>query len=175
MAAAFIEEQERHQDQDAAGGDGLETRIRLLGVIVDLDRQRGVAVERASGHRRIEPAAPTISSGAVSPIARESPRIVPVRMPGRPTGRTWSRTICQRVAPRARAAWRSECGTVRSASWVAITMIGRISRLKRQDARQERRPQREGLDPEGPHEEGQARGCRRRSTARRRGWRCSSG
>ena len=62
-------------------------------------------------------------------MARERPRIVPVRIPGSAEGSTWSLTICQRVAPRASAAWRSEMGTVRSASWVAITMIGRISRL----------------------------------------------
>ena len=76
-----------------------------------------------------EPAAPTISNGAVSPIARESPRMVPVMIPGKAEGKTWSRTTCHRVAPRANAAWRRDWGTARSASCVVMTMIGRISRL----------------------------------------------
>ena len=40
-------------------------------------------------------------SGAVSPMARESARITPVRMPGSADGSTWWRTVCQRVAPSA--------------------------------------------------------------------------
>ena len=97
-----------------------------------------------------------MSRGAVSPIARERPRIVPVRMPGRAAGRTCPLTICQRVAPRASAAWRSELGTVRSASWVVITMIGRIKQAERQGSRKEARAQRQRLDAERPDEQGQA-------------------
>ena len=70
-------------------------------------------------------AAPTRIKGAVSPMALDSERIVPVMIPGRAAGRTWSRTTCQRVAPRARAALRSEFGTVRRASCEAMTTIGR--------------------------------------------------
>ncbi len=36
----------------------------------------------------MDPAVPTMSNGAVSPIARESPRIVPVKMPGKAEGST---------------------------------------------------------------------------------------
>ena len=78
-------------------------------------------------------------------------------MPGSAEGSTWPLTICQRVAPSASAACRSELGTVRSASWVVITMIGRISRLSVKTPGQERGPKRQALDAEGPHEEGQAK------------------
>ena len=40
--------------------------------------------------------------GAASPIARDSARIVPVRMPGSAAGRTWCRIVSQRVAPSAK-------------------------------------------------------------------------
>ncbi len=140
-------QQEHQQDQDAARGDDLELRVGLLGVVVDLDRQRGVtARRRPSGSRRSPAAAPTISRGAVSPIARDRARIVPVRMPGRAEGRTWSRTTCQLVAPSASAAWRSELGTVRSASCVAITMTGRTSRPSV-------RPPAQSVGPVSPHAE----------------------
>src|SRR5262245_53554449 len=39
-------EQQRDEDQDAARGDNLVMPVGLPGVIVDFDRQRGVAVER---------------------------------------------------------------------------------------------------------------------------------
>ena len=156
MAVAFIASKSTTQDQDAAGGDDLEFAVRLLGVVVDLDRQGRVAVERALGEaggssrpRRPSATGPSRRSPATGP------RIVPVRMPGSAAGRTWSRTICHRVAPRARAAWRSDWGTARSASWVVITMIGRISRLSVRTPGQQRRPQRQALDPEGPHEQSQ--------------------
>ena len=45
--------------------------------------------------------APMVMIGAVSPMARASPMITPVRMPPVEYGRMWSRTICQRVAPSA--------------------------------------------------------------------------
>ena len=45
--------------------------------------------------------APIVISGAVSPIARESARIVPVRMPGSAAGSTTRQTTCERVAPSA--------------------------------------------------------------------------
>ena len=95
--------------------------------------------------------------------------------PAGPTGRTWSRTTCQRVAPSASAAWRSEVGTVRSASWVAITITGRISRLSVRPPAQSDGPSARPFDAEGPDEQRPGRGCRRRSTAPPRGWRCSSG
>ena len=71
--------------------------------------------------------APTIRSGAVSPKARASVRMVPVRIPGAAYGTTWLRTISQRVAPTPKAASRMLFGTARSASEVVITAIGRTS------------------------------------------------
>ncbi len=38
-------------------------------------------------------------SGAVSPMARDSARMTPVRMPGIAAGSTWWKTTCQREAP----------------------------------------------------------------------------
>ena len=43
--------------------------------------------------------APTSSSGAVSPNARASARIAPVKIPGAAFGSTCDRTTSQRVAP----------------------------------------------------------------------------
>ena len=74
-----------------------------------------------------EQIAPAVSSGAVSPNARASERIVPVRIPGAAYGTTWLRTVSQRVAPTPKAASRMLFGTARSASDVVITAIGRTS------------------------------------------------
>ena len=62
-------------------------------------------------------------------MARESARMVPVRMPGSAAGSTCARTVCQRVAPSARPPSRIELGTARSASRDATMMIGSTSRL----------------------------------------------
>ena len=48
-------EQEHQQDQIPPAATVWNIRVRLLGVVVDLDRQRRVAVERALGQLRIEP------------------------------------------------------------------------------------------------------------------------
>ena len=100
----------------------------------------------------MEPAAPTMSRGAVSPIARDNPSIVPVRMPGNAPGRTWSRTICQRGAQR-KAAWRSEDGTDRT------LLRGddndrQNQQTQCQNAGQERRAKSHGLEPKSPHKQG---------------------
>src|SRR5690606_16284789 len=79
-----------------------------------------------SGTKGTNATAPTRSSGAASPTARESARIVPVRIPGSASGRTWPRTVCHRVAPSAYAPDRIEFGTARIASWDAMMMTGRI-------------------------------------------------
>jgi phosphate transport system substrate-binding protein len=42
---------------------------------------------------------PMTSNGAVSPMALERARMVPVRVPGMAAGRTWRRTVCHLVAP----------------------------------------------------------------------------
>ena len=64
----------------ASPGSGL----RPLGLVEDLDRHDGEAALRPGCGRKVdEPAAPTIRSGAVSPIARDSARIVPGQDPRR--------------------------------------------------------------------------------------------
>ena len=45
-------------------------------------------------------------AGAVSPNARDTERITPVRMPGRAAGRTTLEMVCHLVAPRPREASR---------------------------------------------------------------------
>ena len=72
-------------------------------------------------------ATPTSSSGAASPIARESPRIVPVAMPGIAEGRVCRHVVCQTVAPRASEPSRISRGTARTASRVVMMTTGRIS------------------------------------------------
>ena len=54
---------------------------------------------------------PIISSGAVSPSARAMPMIVPVRMPGSASGRTWWKTTWTGDAPMPSAASRIDGGT----------------------------------------------------------------
>ena len=84
-----------------------------------------------SGSNSTDPARPTITSGAASPMARESPRMVPVAMPGIADGRVWRQVVCQTVAPRARASpGGCRCGTARTASRVVMMMTGRISRAR---------------------------------------------
>ena len=73
------------------------------GRLVELKIWIGITVNgsrMSSGRNAAKVSAPIMISGAVSPIARESARIMPVRMPGMTCGRTWCQTICQRVAPR---------------------------------------------------------------------------
>src|SRR4051794_5976773 len=67
------------------------------------------------------------SSGAVSPAARATASIVPVMIPGSAVGSTTRRTTCQRGAPRARAASRSDCGTSSSTTSAARATTGSIS------------------------------------------------
>ena len=67
--------------------------------------------------------------GAVSPMARERARMVPVRIPGMAIGSTWSRSTSHLVAPRASPAWRRLSGTAFSASRVAMMITGMTSRL----------------------------------------------
>ena len=73
-------------------------------------------------------AAPTSINGAVSPIALATARIVPVRIPGIATGRTWLRTVCHLVAPTPKPACRSELGTARRASCELIITTGRVNK-----------------------------------------------
>lgn len=81
-----------------------------------------------SGKKATNVRAPIMIRGAVSPIARDSARMIPVKMPGSAEGRTWARTTCQRVAPSAKAANRKEFGTDRIASFAAIIITGSMSK-----------------------------------------------
>src|SRR5450759_2368284 len=64
--------------------------------------------------------------GAVSPAARDRPRIEPVTTPGAAAGRTTRYVVRQRDAPSASDAWRRSLGTCRSASSVAVMMTGSV-------------------------------------------------
>ena len=107
-------------------------------------------------------------------MARDRPRIVPVRCRAIAAGSTWSRTDLptRRAEGQGRLAKRLGHGPQR--------FLGRDhddrqdQEAKRQDAGQQGRAQREALDAEGADAKSQARGCRKRSTAHRPGWRCWS-
>jgi len=45
--------------------------------------------------------APIVINGAVSPMARDNAMMTPVKIPLREYGSTWSRIVCQWVAPSA--------------------------------------------------------------------------
>ncbi len=64
--------------------------------------------------------------GAVSPAARLTCRITPVRIPLTELGRTIVRMVCQRVAPTFQQASRNAIGTEASASLVLAMMTGRV-------------------------------------------------
>ena len=105
---------------------------------------------------RIEPAAPTISSGAVSPIARERPRIVPVRMPGK---RRREHVIADHL-PASRA--QRQRGLAERLGHGPKRLLGgdhddrQDQQAEGQGAGEQRRAQGQALDPEGPDEQGQA-------------------
>ena len=65
-------------------------------------------------------------SGAVSPAARATASVVPVRMPLSVVGRTTPSTVRQRLTPRARLASRSETGTRASTSCAARETSGNM-------------------------------------------------
>ncbi len=72
------------------------------------------------------------SRGAVSPITRATPNMMPVMMPGRAVGRTILAMVRQRGTPSASEASRSSLGTSLSISSVDRTTTGiiRIARAK---------------------------------------------
>ena len=133
---------------------------RLLGVGVDLHGQGGVGVRRAvRGTRYSDMAAPTRISGAVSPMARDSARIVPVMIaPARPTagrGRGPSASASPPAAqgrPPQRVRHRPQ-----RASCVAMTTTGRTSKASVSPPAQSDRLERPGaFVVEGVAEGGQA-------------------
>src|SRR5215217_5931722 len=74
--------------------------------------------------------APTTTRGAVSPMAREIARMVPVKIPGIAFGRTCDQTVCHLVAPTPKLALRSERGTARIASCPLMMIKGSTSKPK---------------------------------------------
>ena len=64
--------------------------------------------------------------GAVSPAARLTCRMMPVRMPLMELGRTTALMVCQRVAPTFQQASRKLRGTLASASRVLAMMTGSV-------------------------------------------------
>ena len=64
--------------------------------------------------------------GAVSPAARLTWRMTPVRMPLIEFGRTTARTVCHRVAPMFQHASRKAIGTEARASRVLAMMTGSV-------------------------------------------------
>ena len=64
--------------------------------------------------------------GAVSPAARLTCRMTPVRMPLIELGSTTARMVCQRVAPTFQQASRNDIGTTASASRVLAMITGSV-------------------------------------------------
>jgi len=90
----------------------------------------GSAVNELSkplGLNRSDDPAPITSSGAVSPIARDSARITPVAMPAIEPGRTCFQIVCHCVAPSAIEPSRIDGGTARIASRATMITTGRTS------------------------------------------------
>src|SRR5690606_17815154 len=97
---------------------GIDTQLKIwIGRAVYWDPRSGVKVMNTT--------APTTMSGAVSPRARATARMAPVRMPGRARGSTTWRMACQRVAPSATAPSPTASGAVLSASRDAMITTGR--------------------------------------------------
>ena len=108
-----------------------------------------------------------VMSGAVSPIARDSARISPVRMPGIAIGSTWYQIVCHFVAPSAYEPSRIELGTVRSASRVDRMTTGSASSASVAAPASTLRPM-----PISAHEQAEAEQAVDDRRHRRRGWRC---
>ncbi len=72
--------------------------------------------------------------GAVSPAARETCRITPVRMPLIELGSTSVRIVCQREAPRFQQASRKDMGTEARASRVLVMITGKVITASVQEA-----------------------------------------
>ena len=69
------------------------------------------------------------TSGAVSPIARDIAKILPVKIPGIAAGRTTRKIVCHFVAPIPYEASRCSLGTARMASCAATIITGKINKL----------------------------------------------
>ncbi len=84
--------------------------------------------------------APVKRMGAVSPAARETCRITPVRMPLIEFGSTIVRMVCQREAPRFQQASRKAIGTAARASRVLVMITGSVITASVQEAASSERP-----------------------------------
>ena len=78
--------------------------------------------------------------GAVSPAARDTCRITPVRMPLSELGSTMVRIVCQRNAPRFQQASRKAMGTAARASRVLVIITGKVITARVQEAASIERP-----------------------------------
>ena len=78
--------------------------------------------------------APVNMIGAVSPAARLTWRMMPVRMPLMELGRTTALMVCQRVAPTFQQASRKLRGTLARASRVLAMITGRVIIARVKDA-----------------------------------------
>ena len=96
--------------------------------------------------------APVKRTGAVSPAARDTWRITPVRMPLIELGSTIVRIVCQREAPRFQQASRKAIGTAARASRVLVMITGRVITASVQEAASSERPM-PGEHHERPHAE----------------------
>ena len=164
------------KEQDPAGGDRLEGDGRAPWRSCRSPPAAPCSGSTAPGESSRSPRRRPPSTAARSRRSPATgPRIVPVRMPGRAEGRTWSRVTCHLVAPE-RHRRLAERGRHRPER-----LLGRDH-----DHRQDQEAQRQSPPPRGPcrgRDSGsrtpgrrpRGRGCRRRSTARPPGWRCSSG
>ena len=90
--------------------------------------------------------APVNMMGAVSPAARLTWRIRPVRMPLMELGSTTARMVCQRVAPTFQQASRKLRGTLASASRVLAMMTGKRHDGQGQGGRDDRVTESGGID-----------------------------
>src|SRR5207253_6350373 len=70
--------------------------------------------------------APVKRIGAVSPAARATCKITPVRIPLIELGSTIVRIVCQRDAPRFQQASRNDIGTLDNASRVEVMITGSV-------------------------------------------------
>ncbi len=100
-------------------------------------KERRPAVVGARGTKNT---APVKRIGAVSPAARDTCRITPVRMPLIELGSTMVRIVCQRVAPMFQQASRNAIGTEASASRVLVMITGRVITASVQEAASSERP-----------------------------------
>ena len=94
-------------------GCGLETQLKIwMGSTVN--GSMGL-----SGKKAMKVSAPMVISGAVSPMARDRARMMPVSVPGRAAGSTMPHTTWERVAPQSWPLFAREWGY----RWGRLTVV----------------------------------------------------